>query len=326
MKKNALLVMAATGDYLFAVGNVLIGLKKYSPKLFDDIVVYTDASASEKDLKAIKKIFPVIFKQYTYQIPNLEDRKRMEYYSNMTYARFELLGYLDRYKKVVWFDSDFLIKGDISGLLEYGKIGFSMAKDPVGVEVRNYFVKDIPGYRMEGVDAFASGLVIFSDALANPKEKKKYLYNQLEKYSSYIRYAEQGILHLMIEDYKLKVDDFPREVYQCFPTMKKGKAKIIHFIGGTKPWDIYCGKLYDEWYQNHKKWIELGGSEPRSFMNAQKKGIKKRYQDYCKRLPKFLTLKLLISFIKSILFSGKKQAKYKEKVSTYKKMRRISKK
>ena len=325
MKKNALLVMAATGDYLFAVANVLIGLKKHSPKAFDDIVVYTDATASEKDLKAIKKIFPVIFKQYTYQIPNFEDRERLKYYSNMPYSRFEMLDYLNEYKKVVWFDSDFLITGDISGLLEYGKTGFSMAKDPVGVEVRNYFVKDIPGYRMEGVDAFASGLVIFSDALANPKEKKKYLYNQLEKYSSYIRYAEQGILHLMIEDYQLTVEAFPKNIYHCFPSENKKDAKIIHLLGNSKPWKIYCGDCYDEWYENYEEWLKLGGTDPSHLeelkINSSQKDIRKLLPTF----PNYPRLKASIYFLKSLLFIWKRK-KYKKKLRFYKNVIAIKKK
>ena len=72
-KKNALLIMAATGNYLFSVGNVLIGLKKHSPNMFDDIVIYTDETATEQDKETIQKIFPVTFKIYDFQIKNLKD-------------------------------------------------------------------------------------------------------------------------------------------------------------------------------------------------------------------------------------------------------------
>ena len=119
-KKNALLIMAATGNYLFSVGNVLIGLKKHSPNMFDDIVIYTDETATEQDKETIQKIFLVTFKLYDFQIKNLKDRERLKYISNMPYVRFEMLTYLDSYKKVFWFDSDFLITDDISGLLQYG--------------------------------------------------------------------------------------------------------------------------------------------------------------------------------------------------------------
>jgi len=287
-KKNALLVMAATGDYLFSVANVLIGLKKYSPNMFDDIVIYTDETTLEDDKIAIRKIFPnVIFKIYDYQIPNLVDRERLKKYSNMPYARFEMLTYLDRYHKVVWFDSDFLITGDMKGLLEYGRTGISMSIDlepyPKNHGVHMFFVKNVPGYDMMA-KAYASGLVIFTDKLENPLELREYLYEKLDKYSSYIKYAEQGILQLMIEEFKLEVDEFPKLIYHAFPFEDKTNAKLIHLLGSSKPWVDFSGSAYEEWYENHEKWIELGGSEACAF-NELKKAFpdffygKNRYQN-----------------------------------------------
>lgn len=268
MKKDALLVMAATGNYLFSVGNVLLGLKKHSPNMFDDIIIYTDETATEQDKQALQKIFPVTFKIYDYQIPNEMDRERLKGYSNMPYARFEMLTYLDKYHKVFWFDSDFLITGDVSGLLEYGKTGISMSIDlepyPEGHGVHMFFVKNVPGYDMMA-EAYASGLVIFTDQLKEPLKLREYLYKQLDKYSSYIKYAEQGILQLMIEDFKLKVDMFPKLIYHAFPFEDKSKARLIHLLGASKPWSCYTGSAYKEWYENHKKWIELGGSEAFTF-------------------------------------------------------------
>ncbi len=276
-KKKALLVMAATGNYLFSVGNVLLGLKRHSPLMFDDIVVYTDQMASDEDKNTINKIFPTTFKIYDYQLPNLVDRKRLAYFSNMPYARFEMLTYLDRYEKVMWFDSDFLITGDISGLLNYGKTGIAMSIDldpyPGGHGVGRFFVKDVPGYDMTA-EAYASGLVIFSDHLANPHVLRKYLYRQLEKYSSHVRYAEQGILQLMIEDFSLKVEMFPKLTYHVFPWEDKRHARLFHLLGKYKPWLTYSGAYSDEWYENHEIWISLGGSEAFSFVPLIKKYAK----------------------------------------------------
>ena len=277
-KKNALLVMAVTGNYLFSVGNVLLGIKKYFPNMFDDIVIYTDENATLQDKETIQKIFPVTFKIYDYQIPNKKERERLAYYSNMPYARFEMLTYLDQYKKVFWFDSDFLITGDISGLLEYGKTGISMSIDmepyPETHGVHAFFIKDVPGYNMNA-KAYASGLVIFSDKLKEPLKFRDYLYKQLDKYSSYTKYAEQGILQLMIEDFNLKVETFPKLKYHAFSLENKSCAKIIHLIAQTKPWEYFSGSAYNEWYENHKKWIKLGGGEAYTF-----KSLITEYQRY----------------------------------------------
>ncbi|MDO5387015.1 MAG: glycosyltransferase, partial [Pseudomonadota bacterium] len=260
----ALLIMAATGDYLFSVGNVLIGLKKHSPNMFDDIIIYTDETATEQDKETIQKIFPVKFKIYDFQIKNLKDRDRLQYYSNMTYARFEFPDYLNEYKKVFWFDSDFLITDDISGLLQYGNTGISMSIDldpyPENHSVRAFFVKDVPNYDMNA-KAYATGLIIFSDKIKNYNKLKEYLYKKVDKYSEYIRYADQGIIHMMIEDFSLQVEEFPKLIYHAFPFEDKSKAKLIHLLGKSKPWISYMGFAYTEWYENHKKWISLGGRE-----------------------------------------------------------------
>ena len=286
-KKNALLIMAATGNYLFSAGNVLIGLKKYSPQMFDDIIIYTDASASEADKKAIQKIFPVQFKIYDFQIKNPADRERLKYYSNMPYARFEMLTYLDKYRKVFWFDTDFLITGDISGLLEYGKTGISMSIDlepyPQGHGVHMFFIKDVPGYNMTA-KAYASGLVIFSDKLPQPLKLREYLYQKLDQYSGYLKYAEQGLLQLMIEEFKLDVEEFPKLIYHAFPFEDMSKARIIHLLGRQKPWQFYTANAYDEWYENHCHWIELGGTEAFTFIPLIRKHPNafygpKRYQN-----------------------------------------------
>ena len=278
MKKRALLVMAATGNYLFSVGNVLLGIKKYSPNMFDDIVIYTDENATLQDKETIQKIFPVTFKIYDYQIPNKKERERLAYYSNMSYARFEMLTYLDRYEKVFWFDSDFLITGDISGLLEYGETGISMSIDldpyPDDHGIHKFFINNIPEYNMNA-EAYATGLIFFSDKLKEPLKLREYLYKQLEKYAFNLTYAEQGIIHLMIEDFNLKVETFPKLIYHVFPIEDKTNAKIIHLLGDSKPWIHFSGMAYNEWYENHKKWINLGGEEAYSFKN-----IIKEYQKY----------------------------------------------
>ncbi|WP_052804920.1 glycosyltransferase, partial [Campylobacter jejuni] len=267
--KNSLLIMAATHDYLFSVANVLIGLKKYSPNMFDDIVIYTDSLAKESDLNALKKIFSnIIFKVYTFQLDNVIDRERLKYYSNMPYARFEMLTYLNEYKKVVWFDSDFLIVDDISGLLNYGKTGIAMSIDldpyPINHDIKPFFVKNVDEYNMNA-KAYASGLIVFSNALKEPLKIRDFLYEKLNYYSSYIKYAEQGILQFMIEEFNLEVDEIPKLVFHTFPFEEKINSKLIHLLGDSKPWLNYSGSAYDEWYENHKEWIKLGGSEAYSF-------------------------------------------------------------
>ena len=60
MKKyNCTLCMSGSRSLIFSIGNVLLGVKKHSPSLFDRVVVYTD-KLPDNDIIALKKIFDFI--------------------------------------------------------------------------------------------------------------------------------------------------------------------------------------------------------------------------------------------------------------------------
>ena len=48
-KKNAAIVLGSTKDFFYATGPVVLNIKKFSPDLADDIVIYYDDIA-ERDL------------------------------------------------------------------------------------------------------------------------------------------------------------------------------------------------------------------------------------------------------------------------------------
>lgn len=256
-KKKSLLVMGVTGNYLFSAGNVLLGIQKHCPDLFTDVLVFTDGTAPEEDKKAIQKIRPVTFIDFTFQLDNPQDRKRLAGYTNMTYSRFEALAYLDQYEKVIWLESDILITGDLTPLLDYARTGISMAMDRH--PVRDFFNKPIEGYDMNA-QGYIGCVIVLSDKLKEPRKMLSYLYETINRYSSDVTWAEQGIYHLMLEDFGLEVDALPPQ-FHVLADCDKTNVRLIHLWSNSKPWRTYTANAYDEWYDNHMAWRALGGGE-----------------------------------------------------------------
>ena len=122
MKKKIALLLCSTGNEAFAVGNVIIGAKKYLfQNLKDeeyDVVFYTD-KLEPNDEKALKTIFPrIIIRIYKPPFDNRTQNTDMfTYYSQFTYARFEGFDLLDNYKQLFYIDTDVVIQKDISHII-----------------------------------------------------------------------------------------------------------------------------------------------------------------------------------------------------------------
>ena len=56
-KKNVALVFGITENYVFALANTLIGLKKNNKKFWDDILIYVD-KIQDEDKESLNKIIP----------------------------------------------------------------------------------------------------------------------------------------------------------------------------------------------------------------------------------------------------------------------------
>ena len=99
MKKKFALLLCSTGNEAFAVGNVIIGAKKYLfQNLKDeeyDVVFYTD-KLEKNDENALKKIFPrIIIRIYKPPFSISDNISDITYYTAFAYTRFEIFDMLD---------------------------------------------------------------------------------------------------------------------------------------------------------------------------------------------------------------------------------------
>ena len=260
MKKKIALLLCSTGNEAFAVGNVIIGAKKYLfqnlPHEDYDIIFLTDKLESE-DENALKNIFPkIIIKIYKSPFSKeMLNLRELNHFSSFTYARFEAFNLLEEYEKVFYVDTDIVIQKDISEIINI-KTPLAISYFANKMTVSGNFTKEnmdlVKGYDLNKVSIIAAVFLI-NDSLNNYQIMSKWCYDKAEEYKT----NDQSILNLLIQEFDIETHDLT-ESYGAYPTSSIAKdAHIIHAIGPAKFWR---GTYNKDWEENNKIWIEAGGN------------------------------------------------------------------
>lgn len=291
VKKNLAVIFGVTGNCAFALANVLIGLKRYSPDLADTIIVYHDA-LSECDQRVLHSIFPCEFRVYEPDEPLPVFR-----HSQMAYARLEGFKLLGEYRNVLWLDVDILIQRDISDILQYRTSGMAMRAEP-NLTADLFF--DIPqgDARFLEYDLtrkyFNSGVLLLSDRLRAPLEMCKWLYSFIYRYPELQKYSDQGAINLVAQEFDVEIVSLPaaynnlicKDVRTDYQLLKN--AAIVHSITSDKFWNFW---RFPEWDSNYKQWLLWGGSAHGSsrmgFWEYHFGRLKIRYKFYKKSSRKY---------------------------------------
>ena len=260
MKKKIALLLCSTGNEAFAVGNVIIGAKKY---LFQnlsaqdyDIIFLTDKLESE-DENALKNIFPRIIIEI-YKSPfskNMLNLRELNHFSSFAYARFEAFNLLERYEKVFYVDTDIVIQKDISEIINIEtplSTLYFANKMPISGNFTKENIDLVKGYDLNRV-SIIDAVFLINDKLNDYQIMTKWCYEKAEEYKT----NDQSILNLLIQEFNIETHDLT-ESYGAYPTSNISKdAHIIHAIGPAKFWR---GTYNKEWEENNKIWIESGGN------------------------------------------------------------------
>jgi len=257
-KKEKLIVLGATGNLSFAVGNVLMGIKKHSSNLNADFIIFHN-DILEKDQKILNSIIPCKFINYEMPIDtNGVEESSFPRYSKLAFSRYECFRMLGEYKQVLWIDVDLLIQRDISGIFDYAKTGISLLQEEVPLQ--ECFSVAVENYDMQG-NHYNSGVLLLDEKISEPNKMADWLYSKTYELADYLKYADQGVINLLIQKFNLEIDKLP-EKYNCHPRKKEVKnACIVHSYSPQKFWSWY-EKMYNfkEWDKNYKEWCKLGGT------------------------------------------------------------------
>ena len=268
MKKNTAIVLGGSFDLSFAIGAFLINLKKYSPNLADDIIIYHD-NISEKDQEIMNSIIPVKFIKFELneKLNNIDTFVR-ERFSDLIFFKYECLKLLNEYKTVIVTDFDVLLLDDISEIAipKNNNVKCKMLKDfieIIGGDLSHDILNE-PSFKYDkDMFVMGAGLIVFYDTIKNIDELYNYCLDKTMQYSKYLLLPEQAIFSLMLHDFNIEPEVIDRTIYVVHPREhhKYKNAKILHAFGPQKFWNSIEN---DSWNANYKEWIKLGGSKKRN--------------------------------------------------------------
>lgn len=258
-KQNVALVFGITSNYVFALANTLIGLVKHNNKFWNDIIIYYD-SIKPEEMENINKITECTFVNFSdVKFLNKVSKELLDKYSEACFYRYECFNLLNKYKTVIWNDVDILIQGDISGLLEYGKeSGFAATLNTLGLNIEANFNKLILDYNMFA-PLYNSGILVLTDSLPNYEKMCDWCVTATKTYSEFLRWPDQGIINLMLQEFNIVVDQIDINKYCCHPSHDQyiKHAAIIHAYGDNKFWtDPSYQEKFPEWVENDTEWKE----------------------------------------------------------------------
>lgn len=255
MKKFALL-LCSTENQMFAVGNVLIGFKKYfslDEKDYDIILLVDTINDKNKTILEkihkniiIKKFKNPFSKSFLNSVPGSN-------WSFMTFARFEAFDLIKDYEKLLYIDTDTLIKKDLAPMLSFNEKSIYMVNEENRLEEMLKLKKFVHNYTDNKYDLnkkiFNAGVILITNKLKNADEIKKWCYEYCEK----IIACDQFVINCAIQEFDLDIGVLDNVYNYTGSYNNLDNVYIIHAIG--KFWEM---SPYYEWDENNKKWIELG--------------------------------------------------------------------
>lgn len=281
MKRNAIF-LASNRRFLFALGTLLLSIKKNSPKVLanTDILIY-EQGFTQEDKDLLNKILPCKFTEYKFAVETNFDHINFKHFSQLTFARYDIFDLLDTYKKVLYMDVDIMINNDLSYIFDnYGdRTGVAMCKDTQkGLTlITKNFVKPLEQYDMT-VPCYNAGVTLFCDNIKNRSELRMWCYNRTADWLENLVCPDQGVVNVMFQQFGIEVEVLP-DICNCLPSNPKYLDKsrndviIYHCAGGGVRFWTYT--YIKQWQEFYAEWLALGGEAHTDKEHAWLKFIKK---------------------------------------------------
>ncbi|MCG7656586.1 glycosyltransferase family 8 protein [Wielerella bovis] len=260
MKKNNAICFIVNNKYTFALSAMIVNLQKTNPDLYDEIVVYHDDLTDDDCRKFLKLETRIRFIKYDYKnwekehkpVTAILAKQFLSRYSHLAWSKYKIFELLQYYKRVLYLDLDMIIKGDISELFTLEGVAWRNGdsfhkKFGSKLKLKDFSeTKNIP----EDTSTPNGGLIYISDVI----DWQKALQDGNNFLVKFMDYYEAGIDELVLAwvvyQHKLKLTSLDAYTFNTFPQMYKFHTKIIHFMGGEKPWNSELMQtVYPEWIQ-----------------------------------------------------------------------------
>ena len=255
-KRPVAVVLGITADMAFAAANVLLGLGRFPPADGYDVVIFHNGVPAG-DLALLARLRDCHFVPYrcAQSIRRNIPAHALRAFSEMVYSKYECFELLHRYSRVIWLDTDILVRGDTAGLLERSAIGgaaFAREDKPL----RFNFSRDIEGFDMDR-PFFNAGVFALSDALPGRESAREWLLDATVRHADRVIMGEQGILNLWLQHQGVEPAELQPEYNVFRHRPGAAQARIVHAVGHHKPWMDFADPA---WNEDYVRWLALGGS------------------------------------------------------------------
>lgn len=278
---NGAIVFAITGNYLFSVANVILGIEKNSPSFCDQYIIFTNDKSDFDpiELESLYKCAPkkkINILEIRSLLPNFEVTSNnfkafIKRYSIMPFVKLYLplifaredFGQLSRLDFLLWLDSDTLVLKDISPILNHGlvcacsgtRVFPRLARSHNFPFIEPEDIKPNGGvvlYKRDILDTFSryqiSYFGLINDIVSRLFDLNEMLIDELALLIAF-KSLPSAECHLDIISNRYNFD--PRFHLNIDPV-------IVHSAGyKAKFWDNYLvNRLYPQWEENNLRWLQ----------------------------------------------------------------------
>jgi len=252
-KNRALcIVLAADDNYSIPLGITMLSILMNSnnPVEIEFFVLENKISITKKEqirelvlgYGAAIQFFGVSDFLDNYNLPE------MRHLNKSAYSRLFIPKIIDR-KKVIYLDTDIIVNLDLQVLLNKDISTYLLAAVPEPESAKIIFERD----DFELVDYFNSGVMLINIELWKQSMITEKALNFIDNYPEKIKSADQDVLNYVCSKQWMKIENiYNYEITYNEPSSPNG-AKIIHYIGSTKPWHY----SYPNNFKAYKKYADL---------------------------------------------------------------------
>lgn len=240
-KKQIPLFTACDDNYIPFLAVALQSIIDNASKEYDYIfrILHTGVSASniEKIMKYNRENFCVEFVDIRETLNDVMQRLHTQiYYTQTTYYRLFISNLYPQYDKILYLDSDIVVRGDISQLynVEIGDnlVGAITDEFVITESYVHSYVKEVLGFKNLN-DYFNAGVLLMNLDQFRKQNFEKQFVDLLGKYKFVVQ--DQDYLNVICRN-KVKYIDSSWDKMPCNEGVKLEDINLIHFNLIWKPW------------------------------------------------------------------------------------------
>ncbi|MCK8780573.1 FkbM family methyltransferase [Rhizobium sp. NTR19] len=273
MKRNLAIMFAVTANLAFAVGNMIVGLRKHNPDMYDTIVIFHDGIPEDQKAALIQLDERCEFRELTkdqWLRRHFGDDQDMEVqrrvndalgrYSHFMLVKLDVFDLLKEFRQVLFLDADMLISGDLSPILQHRPMAWREGTKKL-IQKFHPFTTEHDDFKgiTDRQTIPNGGLIFVTDDLPHEKMLDD-AYRFISTYLGKIAYTiDETAFGWVAFRHGISATLLPVKFNRWYGHADESTV-ITHPIGERKFWnDAVVALAFPQWQENNAAWIAAGG-------------------------------------------------------------------